>query len=307
MSARPPGARDIAQRLVDLDDEGVWGEVVYASIGMWSTLIEDPELVAAAARAENEWMVTEIQGVAPDRLVPAALVPMLDIDDAVAEVRHAAEIGLHCVSVPAGQPPNREDLNHPEWDPLWSACEETGMIVGIHIGTQGTDQSTAFRGRGGALMNFVESLRDGQYAAMKLVASGVFDRCPDLKVLVSESGATWVPYMADKLTEGYRQHSMWVYPKLEREPRECLFTNVYTSFQHDVTAPATNWAMGYQNAMFGSDYPHIEGTFGHTQTTLRELFDGVDAAISRRMRLGAFSELFPHVSAPPGGEPIAAG
>jgi hypothetical protein len=74
---------------------------------------------------------------------------------------------------------------------------------------------------------------------------------------------------------------------------------VYTSFQHDQSATATNWAMGYQNAMFGSDYPHLEGTYGHTQETLHHLFDGVDPTVSNRMRLGAFAELFPHVSAPP--------
>jgi predicted TIM-barrel fold metal-dependent hydrolase len=277
----------------------VWGEVTYASIGMWSALIEDPRLVAAAARAENEWMVSEIQGAAPDRLVAAALLPMLDVDDAVAEVHHAAEIGMHCVSLPAGRPPGRQDLNDPEWDPLWKACEEAGVVIGIHIGTAGVDQSAQFHGRGGALMNYVESQRDGPYATMKLVSSGVFDRCPTLKVLVSESGATWVIQMADKLTEAYRQHSMWVRPKLERPPKEYFFENVYASFQHDESAPAANWAMGYRNAMFGSDYPHLEGTYGHTQETLHELFDGVDHEVSQRMRLGAFAELFPHVSSPP--------
>jgi hypothetical protein len=92
---------------------------------------------------------------------------------------------------------------------------------------------------------------------------------------------------------------MWVNPKLDRRPSEYLYTNVYTSFQHDRSAPASYWAHGYRNAMFGSDYPHLEGTYGHTQETLHELFDGVDAEVSERQRLGAFRELFPHVSAPP--------
>ena len=56
---------------------------------------------------------------------------------------------------------------------------------------------------------------------------------------------------------------------------------MYTSFQHDETAPAALWAMGYHNVMWGSDYPHLEGTFGHTQKTLHELFDGVDPATIR--------------------------
>ena len=57
--------------------------------------------------------------------------------------------------------------------------------------------------------------------------------------------------------------------------------------------------MGYRNVMWGSDYPHLEGTYGHTQKTLHELFDNLDPAASERIRFGAFKELFPHVSDPP--------
>jgi hypothetical protein len=53
--------------------------------------------------------------------------------------------------------------------------------------------------------------------------------------------------------------------------------------------------------MWGSDYPHLEGTFGHSQKTLHELFDDIDPAASERIRFGAFKELFPHVSDPPAG------
>ena len=297
MSHRPPGARDVRIRLNDLDDEGVWGEVMYQSIGMWCSLIEDRKLIAEAARAENEWIVSEILSAAPDRLVPAALMPMLDVDDAIVELQHAKDIGLHIASLPSGRPPGREDWNHKEWDPLWAAAEEAGMVIGFHIGTSG-DQAK-YRGRGGALINYFDSVQDGQYAAMKLVASGVFERYPDLKILVSEAGATWVPYMGDKLNEAYRQHAMFVYPPLARSPKEYLFSNVYASFQHDETAPAAMSAMGYPNVMFGSDYPHLEGTYGHTQKTLHELFDGVDAKVRDRITRGTFEELFPHVSAPP--------
>jgi predicted TIM-barrel fold metal-dependent hydrolase len=57
--------------------------------------------------------------------------------------------------------------------------------------------------------------------------------------------------------------------------------------------------MGYPNVVWGSDYPHIEGTFGHTQETLHELFDGVTEAQRKRMTQDAFLDLFPHVGLPP--------
>ena len=86
---------------------------------------------------------------------------------------------------------------------------------------------------------------------------------------------------------------------LSKPPSEYLYEQVYASFQHDASGVAANWAMGWRNVMWGSDYPHFEGTFGHTQKTLHELFDGVDPDVSHRIRIGAFQELFPHVPAPP--------
>jgi predicted TIM-barrel fold metal-dependent hydrolase len=57
--------------------------------------------------------------------------------------------------------------------------------------------------------------------------------------------------------------------------------------------------MGYPNVMWGSDYPHVEGTFGHTQETLHELFDGEPDEVRRRVTIGSFLDLFPQVGEPP--------
>ena len=64
--------------------------------------------------------------------------------------------------------------------------------------------------------------------------------------------------------------------------------------------------MGYRNVCWGSDYPHLEGTFGHTQETLHQLFDGVDSAVRERITRGTFLELFPQVGEPPA-DVLAAG
>ncbi len=144
----------------------------------------------------------------------------------------------------------------------------------------------------------METTYGGQKAGTKLIASRVLDQRRELKVLVSEGGATWGPFLAYRLTEGYRQHSAGVRPVLNREPADILFEQVYASFQHDPSAILACSAMGWQNVMWGSDYPHFEGTFGHTQETLHGLFDGVDEKVSHRIRIGAFQELFPTVPLP---------
>jgi predicted TIM-barrel fold metal-dependent hydrolase len=295
---RPPGARDLDARLKDLDDEGIWGEVIYSSLGLWENMIKDRSLVKAAARAENEWKMSEIQGRAPDRLVPAGSVPILDIADAVEELQAAADMGLKIVSLPSDVPAGVDDYNSDSWEPLWAAAEEAGLVIGFHIGTGSEDQAV-FRGPGGAVLNYVETTYGGQRVATKLVTSGALDRHPTLKILISEGGATWVPFLGDRMNEGYRQHGMFVRPTLSLLPKEILYRQIYASFQHDESAPAALTAMGYRNVLWGSDYPHLEGTFGHTQKTLHELFDDLEPADSLRIRTGSFMELFPHIGEPP--------
>jgi predicted TIM-barrel fold metal-dependent hydrolase len=295
------GGNDPARRLKDLDGEGVWAEVIYPSLGIWTFNIRTPRVVKEGVRALNDFAL-DFQHRSP-RFVCTASIPLLDVDDAVAEIKRAHAAGFAAGFLPTRPPIGRPEWNDEEWDPMWAAFAETGMVICFHIGTEPHDptQRTGvyYRGRGGAVLNYVETTYGGQRAVTQLIACGALDRHPGLRVLVSEGGATWGPFIADRMDEGYRQHSAGVRPVLSRPPSEFLFEQVYASFQHDASAVPANWAMGWKNVMWGSDYPHFEGTFGHTQKTLHELFDGVDEEVSRRIRIGAFQELFPHVPEPP--------
>lgn len=297
LSSGAPGARDVEARMKDLDEEGIWGEVVYPSLGMWSALIRDPELVREATSALNDWALSEIQGYSP-RLVCTASVSMRSIEHAVAELQRCASRGFKAVFLPT-RPPEGEDPYHLEtWDPFWAAAEETGTVVAFHIGTDSPDQ-VVFRGPGGAILNYVETCYGGQRVVTQLVASGALERHPGLRVLISEGGAAWAPFLGDRMNEAYRQHTIFVKPQLSMPPKDYIYRQVYVSFQHDVTAIPAMTAMGYQNVMWGSDYPHAEGTYGHTQQTLTKLFEGVADDVRHRILIAAFRELFPHVSPPP--------
>ncbi len=303
-SNRAPGASDVGLRLKDLDQEGIWAEVVFPSLGMWNASFQTREALNAANQVSNDWAKSEILDASP-RLLPTAQVSLLSIEDAVAEVERTAPMGFRSVFLPTTPPKSTPDYNRKEWNPFWDACVANDMVVAFHIGTDPVDMAAGevigltYRGPGGAILNYTETTFSGQRAAMKMVASGALDTRPDLKVLVAEGGATWVPFLADRMTEGYRQHNMMVRPKLDRSPKEILYSQVYASFQHDESAVAALTAMGYQNVMWGSDYPHMEGTFGHTQETLHGLFDGVADEARTRITRGAFDELFPGVEAPP--------
>jgi hypothetical protein len=112
-----------------------------------------------------------------------------------------------------------------------------------------------------------------------------------MKVFIAEGGASWVPALADRLDEGYRQHGTYAMPKLSRMPSEIIYSQVFASFQHDRSAIPALEAMGYQNVMWGDDYPHLEGTCGRTQDTLHELFDDATPAVSEAIRIGNFDRM----------------
>ncbi|WP_375485969.1 amidohydrolase family protein [uncultured Mycobacterium sp.] len=298
------GARDVSKRLADLDQEGICSELVFPSLGMWSSSFRTPELLREAMRASNDWAKETLMDYSP-RLIPTAQVSTLDIDDAVEELKRCAAMGFKAVFLPVAPHPAQRDYHHDEWELFWTAAEESRMVIALHIGTEPIDFAgggsigVTYHGPGGAVLNYAETSFGGQRAAMKLVACGALDRHPGLKVLVSEGGATWVPFIADRIEEGYRQHAMVVRPKLSRSPREIIYSQVYASFQHDSSAVAAVTAMGFGNVLWGSDYPHIEGTFGHTQATLHQLFDDVDEKTRDRILFGAFHELFPDAPLPP--------
>jgi predicted TIM-barrel fold metal-dependent hydrolase len=299
--ARAPGAFDPDLRLIDLDKEGIWAEAIYPSLGTWTFNIRTAEIVREGCRISNDFFI-DFQRKSP-RFVLAASIPLLDVDDTVAEIERAAKLGFKLGFFPVRPPTGRPQWQHDEWEPVWAALAANDMVLGFHIGTEPVDPTGRiglyYRGPGGAVLNYVETTYGGQRAVTQLIACGALDRHPELKVLVSEGGATWGPFIADRMDEGYRQHGAAVRPTLSKLPSRFLYDQVYASFQHDISAVAANSAMGWKNVMWGSDYPHFEGTFGHTQKTLHELFDGADATVSRRIRIGAFQELFPSVPAPP--------
>ena len=242
-----------------------------------------------------------------DRFVCTATLPLQSIEAAVAELNRVIGLGYKAVFLPTTPPEQVGYYNEDRWEPLWAAAEEAGVVLAVHIGTDAGTSPVKYKNPGGNIINFVDTTFGGQRAVVQITASGAFERHPDLKVLVSEGGASWVPFIGDRMNEGFRQLPMFDEKRLRLTPKEYLFRNVYASFQHDVSAVTAMTAMGYQNVAWGSDYPHLEGTFPHTQEVLAGLFEGVSDIVRERITIGSFLDLFPHVGRPPAMPALAQG
>src|SRR6188472_206480 len=99
-AVRAQGGTDNSKRMQDLDEQGVWGEVVFPSLGLWYGEIESPDLAAAAAEVLNDWVADEILTLAPNRLVPCATLPLQSIELSVAEVQRCVGKGFKSIFLP---------------------------------------------------------------------------------------------------------------------------------------------------------------------------------------------------------------
>jgi len=132
------------------------------------------------------------------------------------------------------------------------------------------------RGAGGALINYAHQMNDSLECTMYLVAGGILDRYPKVHVAFGECGASWLAAVAERLDEVYHGHHFFVAPKLSAPPSEIIKRQLHSSFQHDRACIMSRSVTGHKALMWGSDYPHHEGTFPNSRKILHHLFDGIE-------------------------------
>lgn len=265
---RAKAGADPAQRLIDLDHDGVDVEVIFPNKGlmMWAT--SDVKFAAAQCRVWNDW-AAETYGPYRDRMVPMASIATGDLEGAVGEVERVAKLGFRGVTLPCKPIFGAHDARHPNYnlpifDPLWAALQDLNLCVTFHVST-GRDPRAA-RKDGGAVINYVShSLAPTIEPIANLCASGVIEKYPKLRFASIEAGIGWVPWALQAMDEAYKKHHMWVFPKLKHLPSEYFRSNGFASFQED--APGLDLAPKYGlcgNFMWANDYPHHEGSWPHS-------------------------------------------
>ena len=145
---------DPEHRYAVMRQEGVAGECIYPTIGLYAWMLPDADAGAASCRIYNEWIASTL-GRSP-RFRCAGIVPTWRVEDAVREVEWLAENGFASIMLPAVAAP---EWNHTQWEPLWAAAEASGMPIVIHQGT-GHDMYF-YRGLGAGVSKPVGDSVDG--------------------------------------------------------------------------------------------------------------------------------------------------
>ena len=284
----PPGVGDPAARIEDLDDQGVWLELLFPSRALWLWNSSDPELAYPSTQIYNDWLHDTFMR-SSERFIGAAMISLLDVNQAVSEMYRAKALGFDALTLPC-TPPSGLQYNSSTFEPIWSAAEELETPLCFHVGT-GADPIVE-RGPGGAVINYVETFHPAQRAVAHLIASGVLERHPRLHVLFIEGGASWLASLCERMDEGYRQHEIFARPKLSLLPSEFVRRQVHASFQRDRAALRTIDITGLDAVLFGTDYPHMEGTWPDTQATVRAIFDGAPEDVRDAVAGGTLARIF---------------
>jgi predicted TIM-barrel fold metal-dependent hydrolase len=268
------GHNNIEGRLKDMKDEGIDAEIVFPSLGLWTYAVEDIEAELATCQIYNDWNSGFFAGHL-DTFIRCGVLPVRDLNNTIAELKRVAALGFTAAMLPVVIPPGIPKYNDEAWDPVFQMAGELGVVFVLHTGT-GLADVVVERGPGGAVINYTRQMNDGADAVMMLVAGGVLDRAPKARVAVIEAGASWLPALAERMDEVYIAHSVFVRPKLSRMPSQVIGDQVKCSFQYDRACIIARDVIGHQAFMWGSDYPHAEGTFPNTQKVLPKLFEGIE-------------------------------
>ena len=269
------GGTDISLRLADLALDGVSAEVIYPNSIFHIYSSPDPGYQLAAATMYNDWQI-EIFREYPEVFIPAAIIPTIDIPAAVKEAQRAVGNGYRSLSVPVVMPELPYD--RPHYEPFWAAVEELGVPLNFHVFTGQDallDGLGEEEGRGQDLTQIALGMAKAMSPLTMLVGSGALQRHPGLKFVLVESGIGWLAWLLYALDEMYRKRHMWQRPVLEMAPSEFFKRQGFATFGEDPVGLRNRDFTGVECLMWGSDYPHDEGTFPHSRKVIAETFRDV--------------------------------
>jgi uncharacterized protein len=255
---------DMHTYLHDLDTEGIDVAVLYPTRGLNLSLVKQPPLATALARAWNDF-IGEVCATHP-RLRGVAMVSLLDIPAAVEELNravmtyHLDALMVHCHG-------HKLDLGSPVFWPLYEEAQRLHIPLAFHpnaIGAEGTERWNTF-----LCVHAVGFAFELMQACLGVLIGGVLEHCPQLRVGFFEGGCGWVPYWLERLDEHYEKRPEEA-PLLHGKPSEYVRDGrVFFSCEpEDAMLPYCLEHVGEDAFVFASDYPHWDMTFPHAVSGL---------------------------------------
>lgn len=269
------GEYDAAVRIQELDDDGVAGEIVFPQMAPFGAGLMQyrhdvtPELNLEGCRAYNRWLA-DFCNTNPKRMAGVALINVDDIDVTVQEIRDAYAAGIWGGVLLPSSTGSFPFYHHPRYEPIWAVCEELDLPIQSHSGWSpdygDVEAATAM------FISEVDMWAQRPFTAM--MWAGAFERHPGLKYMLTEVGCGWILEKLRVLEFKAANPIFKHFTKgLTLSPTEYFERNCWIGASF---LPAHEGKLrheiGVDKLMWGSDYPHLEGTWPNTMKALNETF-----------------------------------
>jgi len=285
---RRPG--DPHLRVKELDRDGMDAEVIYGILAACAKM-KNPEAANEMLRIYNDFM-HDFCSHYPDRMIGLACLPYSDIDAAAAEVRRVAKKGMRGVELSCSW--HMTPMWHPMWDPLWEAVNETQLPLHFHTFPSvdpelrkqyelPVQRQMTYAG----LCLFQMTLGNILTAMM---GAAVFERFPNIRMVMGERGIGWIPYVLDRMDFEYKDQYQDL--KLKKLPSEYWRAQCKATFQYDRIGTKLIEDMGVETLMWGSDYPHPDGVWPESAKYIDDQFSHLPADIKYAMTCGNAAKFY---------------
>lgn len=294
-----PGCYDQKARLEDMDVNWVEGSLSFPTFPRFcgQTFLEakDRELAMLCVRAYNDWMIEEWCAGTDGRLIPLCIVPLWDAEEAAKEVRRNADRGCKAVcfsEIPyhLGLPSIHDPNGY--WDPFFQACQDTGTVVNMHIGSSSKMPATSPDAP--TAVQATLSFNNAMGSMSDFFFSGVLVRFPNLTLAYSEGQIGWIPYILERADDVWNQFRGWAFDKalVPDPPSTYYFRQIYGCFFRDAFGIKSLADVGEDNITFETDYPHSDSTWPDTKEVAEKMFEGLsDETVYKLVRGNAIKML----------------
>ncbi len=282
---RPRQATPPSEVLHAMNQEGIDVGVLFRTWSSHAINVDglEPAFAAAMSRAWNRW-IADFCKDAPTRLKPSALVPLQEIEGAIAEATFAVrELGAVTLVLPSHLMSGRP-LYDRYYDPLWAAAQDMNVAIAFHGNHAAYAEHLAKR----YLDNLVLGHACGQAIELMLalgavLTGGVLSRFPRLRMAFLEGNCSWLPWWLWALDERWEAWGDRELFGQHEKPSELFLRQCFVSVEpEEAMCRHVIAELGSQNLVLSSDWPHDDSRFPHaidTFLSLPELSDEAKRAI----------------------------
>ena len=288
------GGWDPAQRVKDMDQDGVTGDVLYTTLGFRMFWIRDAGFQRACFQVYNDWLA-EFCSYSPKRLKGLGLISLYDPKQGAEDLEECAKKGLAGGLIWAS-PPDELPFYSEVYNSFWKAAQELRMPLSLHefAGFERIYWESTAEKR--TVANAVAS-HEVETTFATFILSGILERFPRLRIISAELNCGWLAYFLHRMdrafdSRGVRLQGSPFPTKLTMRPSEYFRRQLYATFIDDPYGLAHRHEIGVDNLLWSSDFPHSATFWPHSREKIAKDFHGIGEEDKRKILCENVAKLY---------------